>query len=913
MGESCGRSEMALDLSSLALDSADDYHIRVRAAFAVAKLDDEASKLRLKTLALDYQEDDSDDSLKGCALTALWPRHISAEELFNSLTTPKNPNLLGAYQSFLYSYLVPGLLETDLPIALEWIRDREVREHDSLSPLQSAVNEILLEAWKSFELKDIVPIFTEIAFTRLQDYRPIIGHHRGDTTLAKEFARYPERRRSLALSLVNLIKDADKEVYWLVHGPTPVVLNDDVPWLIENLDSSKSEDRRRIWAILIARTLDRSYQEQVDAVFEKSRDSKELHSQLAWLFEPVQLDSPEARKMRRRYDELKDMDTIRSERVYDLRESILRDSEKLLTECETGNLDAWWQLNLVLLSSSDGYRTELEPDLKKGELWLGAELETKARILEAAKRYLVEREAHTDRWLGTNVIDRPALAGYRALRLCWDEDSDFLLNLASETWQLWASIVVAYPTVGVEEESIQQGLIELAYVHARQEAIEAARILISRDQSSPGVASLMRRFNNVDDGELTGALLDVLELGTLEPDGEGELLGFLLRRDSKRAREFASRVLSPEGADEDASRQRRLFTALSLARNSNDAGWPLIWPVVEQDSVFAEKFFLGLAERSNNADRRLLSILNEFEISELFIWLERQFPQDEDPRPEGVHMVTPRESLGRFRDSLLRGLADFGSFEACEAIQIVQAAFPEMKLGWLLQVALQAARRTTWKAPNPSEILALARDSRNWLVRSDKELLAIIHESLDRLQEILQGENPAARDLWDKLEKNKYVPVDEPAFSDYVKRYLQGDLVSRGLVLNREVQIRRGEGRAKGETTDIHIDALSSDLGGESFDLVCAVVEAKGPWNIELRNAMKTQLVDRYLRDSQCKAGLYLVGWFECDQWDEDDYRRSRASASSLQIARELFETQARELSQEGLSIQSYVLNAALR
>ncbi len=76
---------------------------------------------------------------------------------------------------------------------------------------------------------------------------------------------------------------------------------------------------------------------------------------------------------------------------------------------------------------------------------------------------------------------------------------------------------------------------------------------------------------------------------------------------------------------------------------------------------------------------------------------------------------------------------------------------------------------------------------------------------------------------------------------------------------------------------------------------------------------MKTQLVDRYLRDSQCKAGLYLVGWFECDQWDEDDYRRSRASASSLQIAREPFETQARELSQEGLSIQSYVLNAALR
>ena len=78
---------------------------------------------------------------------------------------------------------------------------------------------------------------------------------------------------------------------------------------------------------------------------------------------------------------------------------------------------------------------------------------------------------------------------------------------------------------------------------------------------------------------------------------------------------------------------------------------------------------------------------------------------------------------------------------------------------------------------------------------------------------------------------------------------------------------------------------------------------------------MKTQLVDRYLKDNQCLYGLYLVGWFNCDQWDNDDYRKSRAirNCGDLHNAKENYDQQASDLSKDDLLIKSFVLNSALR
>ena len=45
---------------------------------------------------------------------------------------------------------------------------------------------------------------------------------------------------------------------------------------------------------------------------------------------------------------------------------------------------------------------------------------------------------------------------------------------------------------------------------------------------------------------------------------------------------------------------------------------------------------------------------------------------------------------------------------------------------------------------------------------------------------------------------------------------------------------------------------------------------------------MGAQLCDRYLRNSECRTGLYLVGHFMAERWDPDDWRRAKSDAIEI-------------------------------
>jgi hypothetical protein len=210
-------------------------------------------------------------------------------------------------------------------------------------------------------------------------------------------------------------------------------------------------------------------------------------------------------------------------------------------------------------------------------------------------------------------------------------------------------------------------------------------------------------------------------------------------------------------------------------------------------------------------------------------------------------------------------------------------------------------------------LLKMTRDRDLRFVEGGEQLLAVVVESLRRLEQELQGENPAAPDLWNKIRQGVHRPKDENELSDYIVRHLRRDIQQRGIVANREVEIRRGEGDAHGERTDIKIDAVAPGRHPDEFDRVTVIVEVKGCWNRRVREDMTGQLRDRYLTDSPCRHGLYLVGWFPCPQWDVDDDRKTRTPKMTLEEAQRFFDDQAGSLSQGDLRIQAVVLNTALR
>ena len=88
---------------------------------------------------------------------------------------------------------------------------------------------------------------------------------------------------------------------------------------------------------------------------------------------------------------------------------------------------------------------------------------------------------------------------------------------------------------------------------------------------------------------------------------------------------------------------------------------------------------------------------------------------------------------------------------------------------------------------------------------------------------------------------------------------------------------------------------------------------AKVCWHQKLKSAMKSQFVDRYLKDNKCNHGIYFWGWYVCDQWDKDDKRNANTPKWSIQKAREVFDEQARTLSSFGYCVRTVVLNTALR
>src|SRR5258708_26860747 len=195
----------------------------------------------------------------------------------------------------------------------------------------------------------------------------------------------------------------------------------------------------------------------------------------------------------------------------------------------------------------------------------------------------------------------------------------------------------------------------------------------------------------------------------------------------------------------------------------------------------------------------------------------------------------------------------------------------------------------------------MVQDKERRLAQNGEQLLAVVMESLVRLQETLHGETPARIFLWNELpagdeSQKRYRPKDENSLSDYVKLHLERDLKQRGIIVLREVEIRRAMGGDPGERTDLYVDAYVPGPDHTKIDILTVIIEVKGCWHREVETAMQTQLVERYLKDNPGRHGLYLIGWFNCPRWDRTDYRKDDAPQINLEEAQAQYTQQAERL-----------------
>ncbi|QSV71741.1 MAG: hypothetical protein HEQ20_14545 [Aphanizomenon flos-aquae KM1D3_PB] len=956
IAKDCDVHELGEDLATLALDSSQSIHLRVNAANALCSIGNSETKLKLKPLAIGNieKDEDEDDQLKGYSLEAVWPEHLTAEELFNAITPPKRRNFFGGYQSFLNNKLASKLQPSDLLLALQWLEKQGLRV--SGNSFEKIGNEILLKAWENIDIPGIAKAFSKIALIQWQEYQKLITQRDySQYDFQSELLQDDNKRRILLENLVLEISEQNKDsdiIHPLTDFTEQVILSQDLFWMLDKLQNTESQEVQKIWVQLIEWSFNRQDAKQIDAVITATQANHILRDHFTAYFEAIELNSSQADKMKANYQRMESLQKGTKEELplkQTPQERVILCLENLEN---TDRLDWWFQLNLEMTLSpqSKYYGNELEHDLTELPGWKEADQTIKQRIINGAKKYILEQKEIDYTWIGTDNFNILALAGCKAIYLLLKESPKSLDILTDEIWQKWTSVIISYPNVG-RVDNYYYDLVGIAYKKAPNKTIETLLILINKENQKYNDVFTIDKFSKCWDEYFKSLILtEINNNQSLKPNTIQKLLRELLKYGYQPAKEFAKSLISNPLPIEQEEYQKIVLATVILIENADSDDWLLIWSIIQQDTKFGHKVFEAIANRHSFG---INLNITEVQLADLYIWMIQQYPPNEDPVYEGVHQITNREQVSDFRNSILTQLKERGTSRSCLEIQRISKELPE--LTWMNRVLVEAQiirRRKEWNPPTPSEIFELISNTEKRFVQDGNELLNVLIETLKKLDIELQDQNPSVIDLWNEIpwqkvqnlakslfeklqeenvivqpatikdliqvhhKKNKgttYIPKDENSLSDYVARYLKNNLKNRGIILNREVEIRPLQGGGKGERTDIQVDAVIKKANGETLDQITVIIEVKGSWNKDLDTSMEKQLVNRYLKDNTCQHGIYLVGCFYCEQWDKSDYRKGKSLKISIDKAREKFEQQAEQLSQSGVKVKSFVLNTALR
>jgi len=723
------------------------------------------------------------------------------------------------------------------------------------------------------------------------------------------------RHRLLAAIVARSPQGSD--LWYLGDSTPPVARKQDFGWFLEQA-STGGPELSRSWAELAQLVFDRTDSAHIELWLD-ARKTSEVVAEV--IDDPVlvEIKSREGRKMKAQHL-CAERRRLRPERASrsGSRASPAQEVEDRLRFCESdkplGIGGLWNVLTRDEPSEQPTYRPK-DPTAMPG--WERAEARTRERILAVAIRLLTklpERPASPPREFG--AIDAWGYAVARAAYLLARERPEALSAVSAETWTGCCDVIIRFLAFSYSRDKSAEAwlcdvLNERAPTQTRAEILRAIRSTGSAD----GPPFIIEVWDSRLDARLGDELAKMLGEEELPPATYAAVLGWLARARHTSVSTFIDALFDGQPPADGPDRERAIHVASQLLADKPQRFWPLIWKRMSADTDWGRAVIEHACHRERFA---LLTALAPDDLVDLAIRIFREYSPESDPSYDGGHSVSPDDDVRDLRRYVINQL---GSTGRADGLLRLRDAFPQYP--WLADSVIDAAnvrRRETWCPPSACEILALASRNESRFVSSPDELLDVILESLDRLEQKLHGTTPAVEDLWNREGSSPRTPKDEESFSDYVARHLKDDLRARRVVVNREVQIRRRQesreaGGAPGQKPDIVVQAVPNDSAGTSGGVFEVIIEVKGCWHGEVRTALASQLVERYLRDNSCRHGLYLVGWFRCEGWDGNDSRRERDPWSTLDESRRELDGQARVVCTrpDGLLVRARVLDCSLR
>ncbi len=896
----CETRELLKDFIDLALSPAENQTLRTWAIIYITKFGDEKTKEQLKPVALGQCGPDLNDELRGGALSACWPNHVTAKELFPSLKEPDGGHI-GLYSSFFRNSLVRGLSDDDLPLALAWVEKQSSPRSHASDSFTIAVGGIVSRAHDLLHLSEIRIAYARAFLVQFRTHCDIFDH---DTAGLNHFLQtHPTERLHLVQTMVSLFENPRMDAPVMTRYGILLVVKEDLKWLLEQIELAQSETEKRGWVYLVGYIYSPETSAQADLLLDAAAKSPLLSEVMAFWLKTCDLDAKETISAREVFLAHKRSAEQAEERQKKGLQTCNPDEKiaRLMGDFEQGNRDAWWQMTFWFERKDDQeyHSNHSTLDIRSLPFWKNAPDDIKRRIVASANIYVREGDCKPSEWFGRrDIVYHPAVAGFRALLLLQNEAPDIFNSLPAEAWRKWIPIILHCPNYIHQCQHI--ALTEGAFKHCPAESVEWLLKVFDQETKQGEHPWVLQVLPKKDAGLWGPPLFERLKGGKVRPLCAEQLTQLLIKTMPVELLDFIRSKVPRCVPKTEKKRRAALFHFRLLMEFGEFADWPKIKKLVWRDPVFGRELFEGFAHEYDRAPAAILETLHEDDVAELWSWMMEQYPVTTDPDRSRGGSVTPRWAMANLRDNIISHLASLGTNASCKILADLLHQHPDLSefLSWQLSLAKERARRNTWKPLSPTQLFALAESPQRRIVQSANQLMQVVVESLDLFQETLQGENPLAHLLWagnhPKLEKD---------LCDWLADHLKKELAGKGIVVGREVQIHRLD------RLDLRIDAIAEPEAGNALETVRVIVEVKGCWNRKIKEAMGTQLVHKYLKDRDCQHGLYVVGWFLCNAWTGKNPSRNAVKFANIDEMKKFFFGQAGAFSANGRRIKSVVLD----
>jgi len=687
------------DLVEVALDGDEPHPVRTMAVFAIGRIGGEIAKASLKRLVTAVLVDDPDDELKGGALMATWPNHLTGEELFSALTPRKKAHLNGLYQKFLWSNFTSSIQPNNTCIALDWARLYVNSSPAEVNPFRNAGLAVTLVSIQHFRLPGVSERLADILLERACSSI----HH--DSVAADLLANEPARH---AIGTIAIQKASDVWTARLLFR-LGLIAASDIEFLIDELPKRDIDVQEKI-AFLIADIFCATMlptPTTLDQVLCARRDNPVLSRVFGSILDTVELGSPEADRQKSEFER-----SYRGAEEAPLRESPPQ-LDDLLDGTRADNDAIFADICYRLTGINPSWHSPNEELLPH---WGRLASEHQNHIVEAAERYVKRDCPVADlSWIGRAELPYAVMYGFWALRLLCVKSRMAFGSLSDHVWHSWMPSVFGEPYSDHAADEWDSVLLRTAYRKVPERFFEVLDLFIEGAHSSCGF--VLNRVVPVCP-EAVALLRRRLQEGKLKTRSFENVLSTLFRGGDDVAVHLATELVTSITADLDVGDGRRRIAAMQLLSRDAISGWQIVWRAVEANTAFANELFAPLAlDPYSSPTSELLKHLREDQLADMYIWLAEHGAAAHQEYKFGV--ITPQKALVWLGRVVLTHLGDRGTAAASREIRRIKERLPGEPLDFISKTTDELVRRNTWRPMSIAQLIPFNDGKEKPTVRSN--------------------------------------------------------------------------------------------------------------------------------------------------------------------------------------------------